>query len=78
MHTTLNHPVWSSSRHAWVTVGDLGSDDILDSLDASSARPTVSARTGESDMWDLTVATDHDFFVTSANSSAGAVRACSQ
>ncbi len=64
LHTTGNHPIWDVSRHAWVLAADLRTGDLLRQLDGQTATViALMSHSGTANMWDLTVANDHDFFV---------------
>jgi hypothetical protein len=64
IHSTQHHPFWDVTRHAWVNADQLVPGDQLASADGVVA---VVAGTrivpGAGDMWDLTVANSHDFYV---------------
>ena len=68
IHTTSNHLFWDLAARRWVKAAALKHGRYLDTTGRRSA--TV-ARGGASQarsgwMWDLTVATDHDFYVQTA------------
>jgi hypothetical protein len=71
MHTTARHPFWSQSRKAWVRADQLGTTDELktDRLKTDKTGVVRVARVvavpGDEARWDLTVATDHDYYVVS-------------
>jgi hypothetical protein len=52
IHATQHHPFWDVTRHAWIDANQLQVGDQLTTTD------------GAGDMWDLTVANTHDFYVT--------------
>ena len=64
IHTTDLHPVWDVTTGSWTLVEDLKSGDVLRSYDGhlSTVANTIQL-SGSRDMWDLTVTTDHDFYV---------------
>jgi hypothetical protein len=65
IHTTESHPFWDQTTRSWIKAVDLTSKARLRTADGgtgtllTAVRPAV--RTGS--MWDLTIETDHDFFV---------------
>lgn len=70
IQATQHHLFWDATRHSWVEADQLVSGDALRTDDGTIA--TVAATVivpGVGDMWDLTVADDHDFYVvtTTAN-----------
>jgi hypothetical protein len=81
MHTTARHPFWSQSRKAWVRADQLGTTDELktDRLKTDKTGVVRVARVvavpGDEARWDLTVATDHDYYVV-ADTTAVLVHNC--
>ncbi|HEX2903363.1 MAG TPA: polymorphic toxin-type HINT domain-containing protein [Jatrophihabitans sp.] len=74
VHTTANHPIWSTSRSKWVDADKLGAKDrLLSPLGVNVIVQQKTPVSGKSDMWDLTVEGDHDFFVTSTDDQREAV-----
>lgn len=65
LHTTASHPFWSESRHDWVRAEQLGVGDQLASANAGGPVKVarLAATEGDQDRWDLTVQTDHDYYV---------------
>ncbi len=64
VHTTQHHPFWDVTKNAWVEADKLTSGDQLLSLSGVSVTFTSAAiAPGAADMWDLTVAGDHDFYI---------------
>jgi hypothetical protein len=65
IHTTSNHPIWSPTTHTWINAGELTVGEPLLTADATAA--TAAGGTTPSDaqgwMWDLTVHSDHDFYI---------------
>lgn len=66
VHTTANHPIWSTTRHAWVRADQLTTTDQLRSVKAGPVVRVASlqATPGAQTRWDLTVAHDHNYFIT--------------
>ena len=68
VHTTSNHLFWDQTTHTWTRAAKLHSGDYLQTPDGTTATvvtgatPTVT--TGA--MWDLTINSDHDFYVVTA------------
>jgi hypothetical protein len=75
IHATQRHPFWDVTRHAWVNADQLRSGDQLATADGVAA---VVAGTrvvpGAGDMWDLTVANNHDFYVIGESDTLSASR----
>lgn len=66
VHTTAGHPFWSETRHDWVRADELGTRDRVRSGrgSAESVRVArIAAVAGDEDRWDLTVQTDHDYYI---------------
>ncbi|ROR44146.1 intein/RHS repeat-associated protein [Kitasatospora cineracea] len=64
IHTTSKHLVWDLTTHAWTKTQDLKPGDVLGTV--SGERATVAAvvpRDGDADMFNLTVADLHTFYV---------------
>ncbi|SDJ32214.1 RHS repeat-associated core domain-containing protein [Frankineae bacterium MT45] len=71
LHATQHHLFWDGTRRAWVEADQLGRGDHLRADDATITTVTSTAAiSGASDMWDLTVANDHDFYVGSSVTNA--------
>jgi hypothetical protein len=65
IHTTQHHPFWDATRHAWVDANQLHPGDHLTTTDGTTAVVIGTAIVpGAGDMWDLTIANTHDFYVT--------------
>lgn len=63
LHTTSRHEIWDITSRTWVEAHDLPVGDHLQQADGAIA--TVNAVTvavGSSDMYDLTISTDHTFY----------------
>ncbi len=77
IRTTAKHPFWDATTHVWVRAGVFPIGDELQTIDGRvlrvAALVTPPAASGE--MWDLTVSTDHDFYIR-AGSSAVLVHNC--
>lgn len=67
LHTTATHPFYDQTRHAFIPAGQLSVGTRLHPpTPASTITVTaVTPRPGTAVMWDLTVDTDHDFYVRS-------------
>ena len=65
VHTTTNHPIWSDTSHAWIPAAEVDKDSRLRTLNGEVATLVVghALAASRSNMWDLTVAQDHDFYV---------------
>jgi hypothetical protein len=65
---TTGHPFYDLTRHAWVTAGHLHPGDHLDTLTRDTAVITAIRRQPprEATVYNLTVGTDHDYYVTAA------------
>ena len=62
--TTAGHPMYSTNQSAWVDAGELALDDLLREIggaDASIVRLQKYSETA--DVYNLTVADDHTYFV---------------
>jgi hypothetical protein len=70
IHTTARHPFWDATRHAWVRVDHLRAGHRLRATDRHAVRVVrrVSPSVTSGHMWDLTVVTDHDFYVQAGHS----------
>jgi hypothetical protein len=67
IHATQHHLFWDVTRHAWTEADRLLAGDQLTTGDGTIA--TVASTVvvaGFGDMWDLTVANTHDFYVTTS------------
>ncbi|MEV6848950.1 polymorphic toxin-type HINT domain-containing protein [Actinoplanes sp. NPDC051411] len=67
VHTTMNHPVWDQSKRAFVETGRLAAGDQLRELNGRVTVLAVVPLIGGEDMYDLTVATVHTFYVLAGN-----------
>jgi hypothetical protein len=66
IHTTQHHPFWDVTRHAWVDANQLTPGDQLTTADGTIAVVAATVVVpGAADMWDLTIANTHDFYVYS-------------
>jgi RHS repeat-associated protein len=65
LHTTASHPIWDQTSSTWVRAGHLTPGHHLDTANHGDAtvRGLITPAVTTSDMWDLTVNTDHDFYV---------------
>ncbi len=64
LHTTSRHPFWNETLHAWTPAEDLKPGHQLNSLeDASVQVVEVAARPGSADMYNLSVADLHTYYV---------------
>jgi RHS repeat-associated protein len=70
IHTTANHLFWNPATHQWTKAAAMVGGTRLSSADGTEAATVrgqfASMRSGW--MWDLTVTTDHDFYISGANS----------
>jgi hypothetical protein len=65
VHTTQHHPFWDTTRGKWIQAGQLPAGDQLRSNNGTIVTAAGSTvKPGTTDMWDLTVAGDHDFYIT--------------
>ena len=65
IRSTSTHLFWDLSTHAWTSAAKLDVGDQLLSSDGQLASVAGhGSLAGREDMWDLTVQSDHDFFVT--------------
>ena len=62
VHTSQNHPFWDVSRQIWVNAGDLDNTELR-SIDGSVDVMKVDNFIGAEDMYDLTIATTHTYYV---------------
>lgn len=64
IHTTQHHLFWDVTRQAWKEAGQLPLGDQLRTGDGGIAIVSgIVVVLGAANMWDLTVRTDHDFYV---------------
>ncbi|MFB7312170.1 polymorphic toxin-type HINT domain-containing protein [Streptomyces sp. NPDC056192] len=64
LHTTSHHPFWDATLHAWVQAGNLTSGHALTTATDRHIRiVNVYALTGAADMYNLTVADLHTYYV---------------
>jgi hypothetical protein len=64
IHATQHHLFWDVTRKAWVEADNLAAKDQLRTDNGKTV--TVSGTTiipGATDMWDLTVSNNHDFYI---------------
>ena len=74
IHTTDMHPYWDLTTGSWTFAENLQPGDSLRTDDgAQVAVADVIQLSGIRDMWDLTVAYDHDFYVSVGSESSTAV-----
>jgi hypothetical protein len=65
IHATRKHLFWNDTRHAWIEADQLNAGDRLRTDNGATASVASTAVVpGVADMWDLTVQTTHDFYVT--------------
>ncbi len=70
LKTTDHHKIWSVIANAWVLAADLHAGDQLREPDGAAASVvTLTHRPGHQDMLDLTVDTDHTFYVVAGDTS---------
>jgi hypothetical protein len=76
IHATQHHLFWDATHHAWTEAAQLTPGDQLTTADGSIATVAGTAVIpGAADMWDLTIANTHDFYVTaSVNTSPSGAR----
>ncbi len=69
IHTTQHHPFWDLTTHTWVDADNLRSGDRL-RTDNGTTTTFISSTIvpGVADMWDLTIAGVHDFYITTGDS----------
>ncbi|MFJ9917432.1 polymorphic toxin-type HINT domain-containing protein [Actinacidiphila glaucinigra] len=64
LHTTAKHPFWNDTRHMWVPAGKLKAGDALNTVDNTQVHVVkVKIRPGDRDMYNLTVANLHTYYV---------------
>jgi RHS repeat-associated protein len=70
---TAGHPFYDQTRHAWITAGNLRIGDHLQALDGTPVVVTAIQRYDKAGAtaWNLTVANDHDYYVTAINGYTG-------
>jgi hypothetical protein len=77
VHTTAHHPFWDATRHAWVEADRLTPGDQLRSVDGSTVTFTSEVIVpGTADMWDLTITSDHDFYIHPVDATTVLVHNC--
>jgi RHS repeat-associated protein len=70
VHTTDHHRIWDGTRASWVLASDLAVGDQLLSSDGSAVTVENRVRVnGHGSMFDLTVSTDHTFYVGAGSES---------
>jgi len=74
IHATDRHPFWDETTNTWTLAENLHSGDLLKTLDGQVATVARTVQLpGNAIMWDLTVSTDHDFYVSVGAGSQTAV-----
>jgi len=65
IHTTSNHLFWDQSTHTWTRAAQLHRGDQLQTPNHATASVVTGATSAVTSgaMWDLTINTDHDFFI---------------
>ncbi|MFJ6573657.1 polymorphic toxin-type HINT domain-containing protein [Streptomyces sp. NPDC091292] len=64
LHTTANHPFWDDTLHTWIPAGELRAGHTLNTASNQHVRVTaVTPRTGDRDMYNLTVDDLHTYYV---------------
>jgi hypothetical protein len=64
LHTTPKHPVWDKSQHKWTYAGQLRIGDTLYTATGRALSvAAVATTTGAQTMYNLTIATDHTYYV---------------
>ncbi|MEU1407035.1 RHS repeat-associated core domain-containing protein [Streptomyces sp. NPDC005728] len=64
LHTTAKHPFWDDTLHAWVPAGELRTGHNLNTASDHHVRvAAVIARSGDRDMYNLTVDDLHTYYV---------------
>jgi hypothetical protein len=77
VHTTAHHPFWDATRHAWVEADRLTPGDQLRSVDGATVTYTSETVVpGTADMWDLTITSDHDFYIHTVDAGTVLVHNC--
>jgi RHS repeat-associated protein len=70
IHTTDRHPFWDVTTLSWVDADNLKPGDQLQTDNGTTATFTNSVVvTGSANMWDLTIAGVHDFYITTGETS---------
>ncbi|SHI10788.1 intein C-terminal splicing region/RHS repeat-associated core domain-containing protein [Streptomyces sp. 3214.6] len=68
IHTTSHHPFWDDTTHSWVEAGRLTPGHTLKSADDSQVTLSgVLSRPGVADMYNLTVADIHTYYVVAGS-----------
>jgi Pretoxin HINT domain len=68
LHTTQHHPFWDETRHAFIDAGQLTVGDELRTPDAKLVKVSnIRSFTGSHAMYNLSVATDHTYYVIAGN-----------
>ncbi|GAA1311628.1 type IV secretion protein Rhs [Planotetraspora silvatica] len=64
VHTTSKHPFWDDTQHAWIPAGQLTPGDSLNTAaDQHVVVARVKVHPGDRDMYNLTVAELHTYYV---------------
>ncbi|MFJ6988640.1 MULTISPECIES: polymorphic toxin-type HINT domain-containing protein [unclassified Streptomyces] len=64
LRSTADHPFWNDTRHTWTRAADLRPGDLLNTAtDTHVQVVTVKDRPGSADMYNLTVADLHTYYV---------------
>jgi RHS repeat-associated protein len=67
---TAGHPFYDLTRHGWVPAGNLHPGDRLDTLSHTNAAVVAVGRHDQrATVWNLTVGTDHTYYVVTARAS---------
>jgi hypothetical protein len=67
IRSTQHHLFWDATTKTWTEAENLHTGDALYPNAGTKATVVTTAIVpGSADMWDLTVGTDHDFYITSA------------
>jgi hypothetical protein len=68
IHTTESHPFWDDTKQSWVTASDLHDGDRLRTSGGATHRVVaVVPMLGGQNMYNLTVADDHTYYVLAGN-----------
>ncbi len=68
IHTTAHHPIWDETRQVWVNAGDLQPDTVLRTATGEGGDLlAVTNYPGAQNMWNLTVADVHTFYVVAGD-----------
>ncbi|MER6678575.1 RHS repeat-associated core domain-containing protein [Streptomyces sp. NPDC000983] len=68
LHTTYDHPFWDDTARAWTVAGELASGHaVVTADDRQVLVESVNTRSGARDMYNLTVADLHTYYVLAGN-----------